>query len=61
MKKVLTGLAIVALAAVANATTSRVAQADPPAGKWEDVCCGATCPGGIDYCLGTGTFVCCKE
>lgn len=29
-------------------------------GKWADVCCGPMCPGGIDYCIGTGSYICCK-
>ena len=29
-------------------------------GKWEAVCCGTRCNGGNDYCVGTGTLVCCK-
>ena len=29
-------------------------------GKWEKVCCGTGCAGGTDYCLGNGTYICCK-
>lgn len=28
-------------------------------GNWAFVCCGS-CEGGQDYCVGTGTFTCCK-
>jgi len=29
-------------------------------GKWAEVCCGHMCKGGNDYCIGTGTLICCK-
>lgn len=29
-------------------------------GKWASVCCGAVCPNGLDHCIGSGTFKCCK-
>lgn len=29
------------------------------AGNWSDVCCGPAC-GGDDYCIGSGSFTCCK-
>lgn len=29
-------------------------------GKWSKVCCGSKCPGGEDFCLGTGSYKCCK-
>ncbi len=29
-------------------------------GKWDQVCCGTACEGGVDYCVGNGTYVCCK-
>lgn len=43
-------------------TLSVDAARDPLPGKdgsWAFVCCGA-CEGGQDYCVGTGTFICCK-
>lgn len=27
-------------------------------GNWANVCCGASC--GVDYCLGSGSYTCCK-
>lgn len=39
------------------------AERDPlpsPIGQWGDVCCGSACPNGVDYCVGNGTYVCCK-
>jgi hypothetical protein len=29
------------------------------AGVWSQVCCGAGC-GGMDYCIGSGSYTCCK-
>lgn len=29
------------------------------AGVWAQVCCGSGC-GGPDYCIGDGTYTCCK-
>jgi hypothetical protein len=60
MKKIMGGLAVLALASLARAMMPATAQADPFEGHWEQVCCGAHCTGGIDYCTGTGTFTCCK-
>lgn len=59
MKRVLLGLAVVALAAAANASLPQRAKADPPTGSWAYVCCGAECTIG-DVCSGTGTYTCCK-
>lgn len=56
MKRLLAALAFVAIAAAANALTPQKATA----GSWEDVCCGASCIGGEDYCLGNGDRTCCK-
>jgi len=33
-------------------------QARERPGKWAEVCCGKAC--GIDYCLGNGSYTCCK-
>lgn len=27
---------------------------------WKEVCCGSWCKPYGDYCIGTGTFCCCK-
>ncbi len=29
-------------------------------GKWAMVCCGSDCKNGIDYCVGDGSYKCCK-
>jgi len=28
--------------------------------KWDYVCCGRLCPGGVDVCMGAGQYCCCK-
>lgn len=34
------------------------ALANTSPGQWADVCCGQLCK--IDYCLGNGSYACCK-
>jgi len=29
-------------------------------GRWAQVCCGSLCSGGMDYCMGAGSYTCCK-
>ncbi len=58
MKKVLTTLGVLGAIVLAQALVPEKAQARD--GSWEDVCCGSTCVGGQDYCLGNGTYSCCK-
>lgn len=57
-KAVVTVLAALALVAMALGVAPRTSRAEQ--GHWADVCCGPSCPGG-DYCLGTGTYTCCKS
>jgi hypothetical protein len=62
MRKILTGLAVIAIASIARAMMPDAARADEydpnaVAGKWGSVCCGS-CP--TDYCLGNGSYTCCK-
>lgn len=61
-------VALCLCAALTSALTTAQASAAPSApnpttqdagGVWADVCCGSTC-GGQDYCIGSGTFTCCK-
>lgn len=58
MKKILSALAVLALATTARALFPATAHADSGA-YWGQVCCGSYCPTG-DYCLGSGHFTCCK-
>ena len=60
MRKIMNALAILALALVARAMVPATAQADiNPGGSWAAVCCGGGC-GSTDYCIGSGTYTCCK-
>lgn len=71
MRKLLTTLGILTLATAARFTFPATAQAGDlvlpvggggdggVAGKWAQVCCGGACIG-QDYCLGNGTYTCCK-
>jgi len=53
----LAGLALLAMAAtIASMLTPSTAMA----GNWAQVCCGTGCSPG-DYCVGTGTYTCCKD
>jgi hypothetical protein len=69
MRKLLTTLGILTLATAARFTFPATAQAGDlviavsgggdVTGKWGQVCCGGACIG-QDYCLGNGTYTCCK-
>jgi hypothetical protein len=59
MKKILSALAVIALASLGRAMLPATAQADMFEGHWANVCCGSQCPIG-DVCNGTGEFTCCK-
>ena len=43
-----------------NATDDGFPAPDPDGGKWAWVCCGSMCAGGVDYCVGSGSYTCCK-
>lgn len=30
------------------------------AGTWDAVCCGSLCPNGTPYCIGVGSYTCCR-
>jgi hypothetical protein len=60
MRKIMGGLAVLALASLARAMMPETAQANTFAGHWLEVCCGSLCNNGIDYCAGNGEFTCCK-
>lgn len=57
-KRLLTGLAVVAIVVMAQAVLPRKAVAGD--GLWAQVCCGSLCTGGQPYCIGVGTFTCCR-
>ncbi len=58
MKRLLAGLAFVALAVGANATLPRTAAAGGL--TWAEVCCGSMCETPI-WCSGDGPLSCCTE
>lgn len=62
-KKLLLGIAIifyVVLAFTAVGALIFTPASLESAGRWEKVCCGLGCAGGVDYCLGSGSYTCCK-
>ena len=59
MRKILSALAVLALASAARAMFPGTAQASS-GGYWAHVCCGTTCGAIGDYCTGSGGYTCCK-
>jgi hypothetical protein len=58
--------ALIAVTGVATLTMSAAEGGGGPStdpytgGSWEFVCCGSACDGGVDYCVGSGSYTCCK-
>lgn len=55
---------VVVLGSIAALSLNAAVFLDPlpgaDAGRWAQVCCGSLCSGGMDYCMGTGSYTCCK-
>jgi|CXWL01.1.fsa_nt_gi hypothetical protein len=72
MKKKLMVFALVAMAILSGVSVLAAAECEEElaggkgvglacaggGGVWSQVCCGSAC--GTDYCIGSGTYVCCK-
>jgi hypothetical protein len=62
MRIIKTLLSVLGLSVMAFAVMPLVSSRDAvQAGVWKEVCCGSLCTGGDDYCIGTGSYDCCKQ